>query len=78
MNLGKILSIISQNNINPDDVFALVERIQNLDLQDEYNLRKVIRDASKLANKKLTKMQEDELVNRILSEGISEEIFNLF
>ncbi|HOA63972.1 MAG TPA: stage VI sporulation protein F [Bacilli bacterium] len=78
MNLGKILSIISQNNINPDDVFALVERIQNLDLQDEYNLRKVIRDASKLANKKLTKMQEDELVNRILTEGISEEIFNLF
>ncbi|NLM32988.1 MAG: sporulation protein [Acholeplasmataceae bacterium] len=78
MNLGKILSIISQNNINPDDVFALVERIQNLDLQDEYNLRKVIRDASKLANKKLTKMQEDELVNRILTEGILEEIFNLF
>lgn len=78
MNLGKILNLISQNNINPDDVFALVEKIQTMDLQDEQNLRRIIRDASKIAGKKVDKNQEDQLVNRILKEGITEDIFDLF
>lgn len=78
MNLGRILNLISQNNINPDDVFSLVEKIQTMDLQDEQNLRKIIRDAGKIAGKKIDKVQEDQLVNRILKEGISEDIFDLF
>lgn len=78
MNLGKILSLISQNNINPEDVFNLVERIQTMDLKDEQNLRKIIRDAQKIAGRKIDKAQEDRLVKKILEEGISEEIFEIF
>ena len=35
MNIGKIFDLIAKNNINPDDVFSLVEKIKTADLDDQ-------------------------------------------
>lgn len=76
-NLGKVLNLIAQNNINPQDVFSLVDRIKSTNLRDEDNLRNLIRDASKIAGKKIDKQAEDKLIKKIMSEGINEDIFDM-
>ena len=51
MNLGKVLNLITENNINPEDVFKLVDKVKTMDLKNEDNIRDVIHEVSKIANK---------------------------
>jgi ribosomal protein S3AE len=76
MNFGKILNLIAQNNINPEQLFVLVERIKNSDLKDEQNIRQIITEVSKIAGKKLDKQKEDQLVKKVINEGVNEDIFD--
>ena len=77
MNFSRLMQLIATNNIDPEEVFSLVERIKNSNLKDEANLRSVIRDVSKIAGKKIDKHKEDELVKKILADGIGEDVFDL-
>jgi len=77
MNFGKIMGLIADNNINPDDVFTIVEKIKTVDLKDENNLRSLIKEISRIANKPIDKQKEDKLVNKILKDGIDEDIFGM-
>jgi ribosomal protein S3AE len=71
------MNLIAQNNINPEQVFALVERIRNSDLKNEANIRQIIAEVSKIAGKKLDRQQEDQLVKKIINEGVNEDIFEM-
>lgn len=77
MNIGRIMQLIAQNNINPEEVFGLVERIKNSNLKDEVTLRQLIQDVSRIAGKKIDKQKEDQLVKKILTDGIGEDVFDL-
>lgn len=74
MNFGKIMDLISENNINPEDVIRLVEKVKNSDLKDEHNVRNIVKEASKLAKKEVDPLKEDALVKKIMSDGISEDL----
>lgn len=76
MGFEKIFDLISENNINPEDVFKLVEKVKNLDMKNEDNIRAVIHDVSKLTNKPIDKNKEDKLVKKILSGGINDDLLN--
>ena len=78
MNLNKIMNFISENNIQPEDVFMLVDRVKNMNLNNEENIRQVIRDVSKIAGKELSVQAENKLVEDILKNGVNENIFNSF
>jgi hypothetical protein len=78
MNLNKVMNFISENNIQPEAVFALVEKVRYMDLNDEASIRQVIRDVSKLAGKTLDKAEENKLVRDIMANGVNENIFNSF
>jgi ribosomal protein S3AE len=77
VNIGKIMNLIAQNNINPEQLFQLVERIKNSNLKDEHNIREIIKEVSKIAGKKLDHQQEEQLVKKILNEGVNEDIFEM-
>ena len=77
MNFGKIFNLIAENNINPEEVFALVEKIKTLDLKDETNLLNIVREVSKIARQPIDKDKEDLLVKKILNDGISDDIFGM-
>lgn len=77
MNFGKVLDYISENNINPDDIFLLVEKVKNSNLKDEKTVRAIIKEASVLAKKEIDPLKEDALVKRIINDGISEDLLNL-
>ena len=64
-------------NINPDDIFLLVEKVKNSNLKDEKTVRAIIKEASVLAKKEIDPLKEDALVKRIINDGISEDLLNL-
>lgn len=76
MNLNKIMNFISENNIQPEAVFALVEKVRQMDLNNVESIRQVIRDVSKIAGKSLDKAEENKLVRDILTNGINENLFD--
>lgn len=78
MNLNKVMNFISENNIQPEAVFALVEKVRFMDLNDESSIRGVIKDVSKLAGKTLDKEEENRLVKEIMHNGVNESMFDTF
>ena len=77
MNFMNILSVIAENDVSPEKVFELVEKIQNLDLDDEENLRLVIREAGMIAGKNIDKLKEDAIVKKIKQNGINEDLLSM-
>lgn len=77
MNFGKILNLITENNINPDDVFKLVEKVKTMDLKDENSIREIIHEVSKIANKPIDIEKENNLVRKIMADGLNEDLINL-
>ncbi|MBP3504742.1 MAG: stage VI sporulation protein F [Bacilli bacterium] len=77
MNFNKALQFITDNNIQPEAVFELVEKVKNMDLSNEENIRNVIKDVSKLAGKPIDKAQEDNIVREIMKNGVNDNLFNM-
>lgn len=77
MNINKAFNFIAQNNVNPEDIFALVDKIKDMDLTDENSIRKVIRDVAKIANKPIDKYQENQMVRDIMKNGVNDNLFNM-
>lgn len=77
MNINKAMSFIAENNIQPEELFALVEKVRSMDLSDESSIRHVIRDVSKMANKPIDKAQENKLVREIMRNGINNDLFDI-
>lgn len=77
MNFNKALQFISDNNIQPEAVFSLVEKVRTMDLSDEDNIRKIIKEVSVLANKPIDKAQENKIVREILKNGVNDNLFNM-
>lgn len=75
--MNKALKFISENNIQPEALFALVERVRTMDLSDEVAIRKVIREVSTLVNKPIDKAQENKIVREIMKNGVNENLFNM-
>lgn len=78
MNFNKILNFIAENNIEPEQVFNLVEKVKKTDLNDEANIRDIIQEVSKLTNKPVSKAKEDEIVKKVFQNGINEDLLNMF
>ena len=77
LNFNKALQFITDNNIQPEAVFELVEKVKSMDLSDENNIRNVIKDVSKLAGKPIDKAQEDNIVREIMKNGVNDNLFNM-
>ena len=76
LKIGRIFSLLSDSNINKDEVFKLVDRIKQMDLDDEENLRSVIKQAAVVANRNLSPELEEELVKKIQREGLTANLLD--
>lgn len=75
LDFKKVFDLISKYNIDQDAIFSLVNEAKSLDLEDEDNIRNVIRKGCDIANKKIDKETEDHVVAIIKKEGISSSLF---
>lgn len=71
MNDSFFKRIESKTGVPMDEVFALANAIQYADFKDERQVRKIIRNVGKLANKNVSPQMEDELVKSIVNGGKS-------
>lgn len=75
--MNKALNFIAENNIQPEALFALVDKVQRMNLSDEASIRKVIQSVAELANRRIDKVQEDRIVREILKNGVNENLFEM-
>ena len=75
--MNKALNFIAENNIQPEALFALVDKVQRMDLNDEASIHKVIQSVAELANRRIDKVQEDRIVREILKNGVNEKLFEM-
>lgn len=75
--MNKALNFIAENNIQPEALFALVDKVQRMNLSDEASIRKVIQSVAELANRRIDKGQEDRIVREILKNGVNENLFEM-
>lgn len=77
MDFKTIIDLISRSNIDQEAMYDLVREASTLDLNDEENLRTVIRKGCGLANKTLSAEQEDRIVKLLKDKGITPDLFQL-
>jgi hypothetical protein len=75
--MNKALNFIAENNVQPEALFALVDKVQRMNLSDEASIRKVIQSVAELANRRIDKVQEDRIVREILKNGVNENLFEM-
>jgi len=78
MNFNNILNFIADNNIEPEDIFNFVEKIKKTDLSNEDNIRNIVREVAKISRREVSKNKEDEIVKKIMQNGINEDLLNMF
>lgn len=76
MNEQIFQKIEAKTNIKKDDILRLANSIQHKNLNDENNLRQLIKDVSKMANKEITKEKEDQLI-QMVKGNLKNNNFNL-
>ncbi len=77
MNINNVLSFIAENNISPEAVFDLVDKVRGLDFSNENNIRLVIREVAKLTNRPIDKNKENKIVKEVMKNGVSENLFSM-
>lgn len=65
-------------NVDKGTIFDIADSIKSADLSDEKVLRKLIRDIAKVANKKVPKDLEDQIVKKIKNDGVPSNLSDLF
>ncbi len=76
--MGKLFQMLADENINKDNVMKLAASLKNINLEDEDNIRKVIKDVAKIAGKNIDSDLENQLVNTIKNDGLPSDLFNMF
>lgn len=77
MDFRTIVDLISKSNINNEQIYSLVKEASSLDLNNEDNLRTIIRKSCGLANKSISEEQENKIIKLLKDKGITPELFSL-
>lgn len=67
----------SKTNVKKDDIVKLAKSISSKDLNDERNIRKLIKEVAKLAGKDVSKEKEEKIINAIKKDKIPKDLKNV-
>ena len=67
----------SKTNVKKDDIVKLAKSITGKDLNDEKNIRKLIKDVARLAGKVVSKDKEEKIINAIKKDKIPKDLKNV-
>ena len=62
--------IEKKTNVNKDTILSLAKKIQSQNMQDDNNLRDLIKDISSITGKSISKEKEDKIINTIKNNKI--------
>ena len=67
----------SKTNVKKDDIVKLAKSITGKDLNNEKNMRKLIKDVAKLAGKEVSKEKEEKILNAVKKDKIPKDLKNI-
>ena len=67
----------SKTNVKKDDIVKLAKSISGKDLNDERNLRKLIKDVARLAGKEVSKEKEEKIIKAVQKDKIPKDLKNV-
>ena len=67
-----------KTNVKKEDILSLARSIQNKNLKDEKELRKLIKSVATLAGKEVPKDREEKIIDAIIKDKIPKNIEKKF
>ena len=67
----------SKTNVKKDDIVKLAKSMSGKDLNDERNLRKLIKDVARLAGKEVSKEKEEKIIKAVQKDKIPKDLKNV-
>lgn len=67
----------SKTNVKKEDIVKLAKSISGTDLNDERNLRKLIKDVARLAGKEVSKEKEEKIIKAVQKDKIPKDLKNV-
>ncbi len=66
-----------KTNVRKEDIIALAKSVSGQDLNDEKNLRKLIKDVAKLAGKEVSKEKEESIIRAVKKDKVPKDFKNM-
>ena len=63
-----------KTSVKKEDILSLARSLQNKNLKDEEELRKIIKDVAKLAGRDVSKEREEKIIDAIIKDKIPKNI----
>jgi predicted transcriptional regulator len=74
MNNDIFSKVEAKTKVKKEDIVSLAKSIQNKNLKDEDELRKIIKDVAKLAGKEVSKEREEKIIDAIIKDKIPKNL----
>ena len=78
MNNNFFERVEKKTNVKKEDILSLARSIQNKNLKDEKELRKLIKSVASLAGKDVSKEREEKIIDAIIKDKIPKNIEKKF
>lgn len=78
MNNNFFERVEKKTNVKKEDILSLAKSIQNKNLKDEKELRKLIKSVATLAGKDVSKEREEKIIDAIIKDKIPKNIEKKF
>lgn len=63
-----------KTKVKKEDILSLARSLQNKNLKDEGELRKIIKDVAKMAGKEVSKEREEKIIDAIIKDKIPKNL----
>jgi hypothetical protein len=60
----------NKTNVDKDTILSLANKLQNGNMKDETTLKEVINTLSEITGKKVTKEQEEKIINTVINDKV--------
>ena len=67
----------NKTNVRKEDLMKLAKSVSSKDLNDEKNLKKLIKDVARLAGKDISKEKEEKIINAKKKDKIPKDLKNI-
>ncbi len=74
MNNDIFNKVEQKTKVKKEDILTLARSLQNKNLKDENELRKIIKDVAKLAGKEVSKEREAKIIDAIIKDKIPKNL----
>lgn len=64
----------NKTNVDKDTIISLANKLQNGNMKNEKTLKEVIATLSQMTGKKVTKEQEEKIINTVMNDKVSQNI----